>query len=648
MAHGPNPRVGVVHWGTTAPSELVLPLTDGVAAAPSSSSTPTALRATVGGAADRCERPPPDTCPDLVDIGVRYASGSTREHSPVAAQRHRVPGASDPRDFIGSRHGPVHRGERSECRPPRPQQRSPSSSRPVSRFESKSARHSCGRSTAWTRRSPIGYSSRETDQPVDDRPRMKALILTALPGEYAAVADHLKFDGVTHISEIRFERGTFEGENITWELYAAEIGMGNVTASIVLTAADYQLHPDLVLFVGVAGSVKPKDLCRGDVVVPERVYQLGGGKEVFKEAEGSVLLARPISFEAQVAIVQLARSIARADWMAEQTQVRPDIEARNAQGSAPRAVIRPVAAGERVLADDQSDLVRGLRDHFNDVVAVDMESRGIYEAAKYQRTPALSIRGISDHLGDKAPETDEEWHPIAASHAASFAFALLRRAGTQDIAGRDRPPQEEPPTETGAIPLREALFSLPPNVAVVVHSWATRGGTAGRDQLVADLNEQREDPAGWLERLTSRELPLSLRSPESTPLLFMVADVRRGPRAQFSGLVLRERWQNARVMPMSPRLLLGRAAWAARRHEATEHSDQLLLRAREAQPEAESLWRFYDLAFENEPSAVLDSSLSIAEALGLRLPQIRGRGRGTRPPPRSTFANSGKRSAPNS
>ncbi len=462
-----------------------------------------------------------------------------------------------------------------------------------------------------------------TDQPVDDRPRMKALILTALPGEYAAVADHLKFDGVTHISEIRFERGTFEGENITWELYAAEIGMGNVTASIVLTAADYQLHPDLVLFVGVAGSVKPKDLCRGDVVVPERVYQLGGGKEVFKEAEGSVLLARPISFEAQVAIVQLARSIARADWMAEQTQVRPDIEARNAQGSAPRAVIRPVAAGERVLADDQSDLVRGLRDHFNDVVAVDMESRGIYEAAKYQRTPALSIRGISDHLGDKAPETDEEWHPIAASHAASFAFALLRRAGTQDIAGRDRPPQEEPPTETGAIPLREALFSLPPNVAVA-HSWATRAGTAGRDQLVADLNEQREDPAGWLERLTSRELPLSLRSPESTPLLFMVAMFAEAHEHSSAASFFEkaaERSSHADVA--AP--LLGRAAWAARRHEATEHSDQLLLRAREAQPEAESLWRFYDLAFENEPSAVLDSSLSIAQALGLRLPQIRGR-----------------------
>ena len=28
MTHGSNPRVGVVHWGTTAPSELVLPLTD--------------------------------------------------------------------------------------------------------------------------------------------------------------------------------------------------------------------------------------------------------------------------------------------------------------------------------------------------------------------------------------------------------------------------------------------------------------------------------------------------------------------------------------------------------------------------------------------------------------------------------------------
>jgi hypothetical protein len=28
MTHGRSPRVGVVHWGTTAPGELVLPLTD--------------------------------------------------------------------------------------------------------------------------------------------------------------------------------------------------------------------------------------------------------------------------------------------------------------------------------------------------------------------------------------------------------------------------------------------------------------------------------------------------------------------------------------------------------------------------------------------------------------------------------------------
>ena len=135
------------------------------------------------------------------------------------------------------------------------------------------------------------------------------VILTALELEYDAIAEHVEFDRFSRVAGFRFQQGHFSGDSIDWTVHTARIGMGNTRAGIVLTKAAATFSPDLVLFVGIAGSVKPKDLCRGDVIVPERVYQLGAGKDV-QEPEGSTFLARPLSFLATTELVQLATAVA--------------------------------------------------------------------------------------------------------------------------------------------------------------------------------------------------------------------------------------------------------------------------------------------------------------------------------------------------
>lgn len=464
-----------------------------------------------------------------------------------------------------------------------------------------------------------------------ERPQMTVLLLTALSLEYAAISEYLDFENSAYVQSVRFERATFEGEFVTWDVYAAEVGMGNEITGVVTTAASERFGPDLALFVGVAGSLKPSDLCRGDVFLPDRVYDLGAGKEI-RTKDGPELLLRPFSTEAAMPITQFARSVARGDWMAKQRQLRPDIEANNEQGKAPRVVVKSLAAGNRVLNDNESPLVGSLKKNFNDVAAVDMESLGFYQAARFAKLPALSIRGISDHVVDKTVEADEKWQPIAAAHAASFAFTLLHKARAEDVLSEVPPPGAEPPDggasrrpgrpkrprggPAGIVVDREILYRLPPAVAIA-RSWAARTGAPGADGVVQELYECRNEPGEWLQSLRPSSRVLSGLA-TSTSTLFMVAVFAESYGHPSASWLLEEAAKRAPDQDTAA-LLLGRAAWSARQRHQVEYSDNLLARARKTQALAEPLWRLYDAVFTSMTLSLLDDVSSVASGLGLRL-----------------------------
>ena len=153
--------------------------------------------------------------------------------------------------------------------------------------------------------------------------------------------------------------------------------MGNVAAASELTAANNKFEPDVVLFVGVAGSVKPDDLCRGDVVVGSHAYNIHAGKDTLDDAGRPVSLGRPLGPQASYGLVQLATAVRQQQWTGELLLLGSG-EARNARGGVPHVEIRGIAAGEVVHADSHSALMERVRTRFNDVAAVDMESFGLY------------------------------------------------------------------------------------------------------------------------------------------------------------------------------------------------------------------------------------------------------------------------------
>jgi len=238
-----------------------------------------------------------------------------------------------------------------------------------------------------------------------------AFILTALSVEYLAVRDHLtNLQEVTHPQGTVYEQGDFESTSQSWEVGIAEVGAGNPRAALEAERAIHHFRPDVILFVGVAGGIK--DVALGDVVAAEKVYGYESGKA------GETFRPRPEVGKSTYRIVQRARAEARkANWL---------LRIGAPQTAKPRAFVKPIAAGEKVVASTRSDVCNFIQSQYSDALAVEMEGFGFLEAAQANLgVEALVIRGISDLINHKAEADASGSQGVAAQNASAFAFEVL-------------------------------------------------------------------------------------------------------------------------------------------------------------------------------------------------------------------------------
>lgn len=243
-----------------------------------------------------------------------------------------------------------------------------------------------------------------------------AIILTALPVEYEAVRIHLN-DIREKVQEgTIYELGRFPSGGRFWEVAIAEIGMGNVSAASAAERAISCFKPQLVLFVGVAGGLK--DVRLGDVVAADRVYGLEYGK-----VDATGFKTRPNVYTVTYALEQRARAVARRqDWLKRLPRPLSD--------PAPRALIGPIAAGEKVLASTISEIWNLIKQNYGNTLAIEMEGHGFLTALHAnQHVGALVVRGISDLIDGKQEADAVHSQEVAARHASAFAFEVLARLG---------------------------------------------------------------------------------------------------------------------------------------------------------------------------------------------------------------------------
>ena len=272
-----------------------------------------------------------------------------------------------------------------------------------------------------------------------------AVILTALPVEYEAVRANLKdLREKIHEGTI-YELGHFQPRDQSWEVAVSEIGMGNPGAASAAERAIAYFKPRLVLFVGVAGGLK--DVQLGDVVAADRVYGYEFGK-----VETTGFKPRPNVYNATYALEQRARAVARRqDWLKRLPLPLPD--------RTPKALVGPIAAGEKVLASTTSEMWNLIKQSYGNALAVEMEGHGFLAALHAnQHVEALIVRGISDLIDGKREADAANTQELAARHASAFAFEVLAKLGEDKAflspqagmgAIEESKRQEQPTTNTG-------------------------------------------------------------------------------------------------------------------------------------------------------------------------------------------------------
>jgi nucleoside phosphorylase len=253
----------------------------------------------------------------------------------------------------------------------------------------------------------------------------RALVVTTVVHESRSVKAFLT-DPAIVVGEkgSLYEFGRFCDPAGDWLIIHAFSAQGNTDASLVVSKAHQEFGSfHAQMFVGVAGSLKA-DIPIGSVVVGDYVYNGHSAK-----VEDTETLVRPHSLAPARELLTASQGIIYSnEWidlirapagmtLPSHTDYPCDFP--------PLAAIKGIVSGEEVVAGGKSHRFALLRSHFNDCGAVEMEGWGAMNAAHHENTPAIVVRGISDMCAGKDHASDKLHQPIAAAHAAAFAFGIL-------------------------------------------------------------------------------------------------------------------------------------------------------------------------------------------------------------------------------
>jgi|GEM_PF-664739 len=254
-----------------------------------------------------------------------------------------------------------------------------------------------------------------------------AVILTAIPEETTAVLHHL--GGVDQTQdENHYFCNTFGSNGQNWLVAVKEIGQYNINSLPETLEALNCWQPKVILFVGIAGSLRGVGL--GDVVAANLVscYEQG------KFYNGKFLNRQQVVFAGSNDLIQLARNqIQRKSWQNRIECGCPDEK--------PKLHVEAIVSGEKLMADIDNEFYGYLVDSFSGCEAVEMEGYGFhcgvadYRERTHQRVEALVIRSISDLIHNQTDERNPDRKVIAARHASAFAFEILAKFKVNDEGG---------------------------------------------------------------------------------------------------------------------------------------------------------------------------------------------------------------------
>lgn len=224
-----------------------------------------------------------------------------------------------------------------------------------------------------------------------------------------------------------------------------------------------ELRPEIFIVSGIAGGIQRaregdaasfKGLGPGDIAIANYIHYGAYAKYV---PSGRLQRYFPIDHPA-ADLVEHCQAVDREpdEWMARIGVDRPG-------AGHPQVEVGEFVALEGVASDPSHQAQREYVHHFDNAIAIDMESMGVGRALHDLRDTVhynprwACVRGISDAVRALAPETQEEpaaaeaaehsnnaerqqWKPYAAEVAAAFTRQLVARILSEPRQGRSADP----------------------------------------------------------------------------------------------------------------------------------------------------------------------------------------------------------------
>lgn len=253
----------------------------------------------------------------------------------------------------------------------------------------------------------------------------QVVILTAIKEEYRAVRAHLTNLKDNDKDDTSYEIGDFYWKKqLIANVVIRECGAKNSIAALETERALHNHSPDLILFVGIAGSRKPNDFKIGDVIVPEKIYSYEAGK-----TDKEMFSARPDGGFLTYAFIERAKKERlKEDW---KEMIKGSYE-----DFSPNADIGIIASGDQIVEHYDSQVGKILNRYYNDTSAIEMEGFGFAKTLSRQGRGQGTlitglVRGISDVIEkeeergsaiDKRPSHAKD---MASDTASAFAYWMI-------------------------------------------------------------------------------------------------------------------------------------------------------------------------------------------------------------------------------
>lgn len=229
---------------------------------------------------------------------------------------------------------------------------------------------------------------------------MKIGIISAMDSEHRQLAERLQEKRVSGDGHWEYVEGVLGGN----QLVLARCGIGKVNAALGTAELIHRHAPQCIISTGVAGGIDPV-LRVSDVVVSNRVvyHDVYCGNDGTKYGQ---IQGMPLYYEASLPLLQCAVAL----------NEKACLESRIHGGL--------ICTGDRFV-EDAAELA-GIKSHFPEGLAVDMESAAIAQTCYIYKVPFLSFRIISDTPGahdDNFAQYQDFWTTMAErSFRTTWAF----------------------------------------------------------------------------------------------------------------------------------------------------------------------------------------------------------------------------------